>query len=471
MFGIIGGSTSGMFAARYLARKGWPVTVIEPDEAGGTEDFDRTWDEWNRPGVPQLRQPHTMRAYARTTLLREDPELAQDIVDSGVVEWLYKLSGPDIEPAPDPGLVGWIARRPTFESVIRKRVEATPGVIFLRAAVANVLLDTSGPRPRVTGVRLRDGQELSFQCVIDASGRRTRIGDWLREANVETPYEVSQDAGMIYYSRYFRLLPGVGLPKSDGIRSGPAGNIPFVAYRSNTTDRRTFSMLTAVASWEQRFKVLRNNEVFNAFAGSLPGVASWIDPAVSEPISAVHAFGGIYDRYKEFLVDGRPLVQDLYVVGDARVHTSPFFGWGITLGLQHARMLAETFDGAGNEANQVAFEKRANAFSYDYYEAAAGEDAARSAIWRGEPVADPERYGFYVNTLQPATGRDAHVYRAIYRRLNLLDGINEIFSNKPILDRARKAMEGVVRKSLSAEEVMQRLAAAEAAPRCQSEVA
>ncbi|MER2634389.1 MAG: FAD-dependent oxidoreductase [Rhizobiaceae bacterium] len=461
MFGIIGGSVAGLFTARALARKGWKVTVIEPDAAGGTADADRTFDEWQRPGVPQLRQPHSIRAQARRLLLDRDPEMAADILGSGVLEWTYRLKRPGVEMVTDDELVGILGRRTTYEPAIRRRVELTPGVTFIRAAISGLLLDT-GDRPKVTGVRLRDGRELEFDCVVDASGRRTRLPDWLREAGIEPPAEEVQEAGMIYYSRFFRFLPGVRVSQGDGLRSGPAGNLPLVSFRSNTTDRNTFSLLTAVASWEPRFRSLRDDGVFNAFAGRLPGVAGWIDPAVSQPISKVHAFGGIYDRYWEFLREGRPIVRDLYSVGDSRVHTSPYFGWGITLSLNHAHFLAETFDGPGKEDSQIAFERIAGKFSYDYYEGAAGEDAARSALWQGKQPADPDRYGFYVSTLQPATQRDPHVFRAVYRRLNLLDDINDIFTNEEILGRARDAVKSIPPGTTTADEVMAYLSEAEA---------
>jgi hypothetical protein len=316
-------------------------------------------------------------------------------------------------------------------------------------------------RPRVTGLRLRDGQELNFECVIDASGRRTRAPEWLRTAGLPAPSEQSQDAGMIYYSRYFRFHPGVKVATGNGIRSGPSGNFPLVSLRVNTTDRDTFSVLTAVASWEKRFRSLKDEAVFNAFASRLPGVAAWIDPSVSAPICKVHAFGDIHDRYWNFLDEGRPIVQDLYPVGDARVHTSPFFGWGITLALNHAYMLADSFQGPGREDNQIAFEERAGRFSLGYYEAAAGEDAARSALWQGDKLNDADSWGFYVSTLQPASSRDPYVYRAVYRRVNLLDGINAIFSDDEILARARAAIAPGGHRGLSAMDLLSLFAEAE----------
>jgi 2-polyprenyl-6-methoxyphenol hydroxylase-like FAD-dependent oxidoreductase len=468
MIGIIGGSFAGLFAARALARKGHRVTVFEPDDAGGTEDLDRTFHDWVRPGVPQLRQPHSIRALSRKLLRERDPELAEALVrDSGALEWPYFLRRPGSEEVRDPDLVGIMARRTSFEPVIRKQVEKTPGVTFVKAAVDGLLLD-AGPDPKVRGVRLRDGSEHLFACVIDASGRRTRVPQWLQAAGIEPPGQTSLPAGMIYYNRYFRFRPGVAIPEATGIRSGPAGVLPLLAFRSNRLDRDTFSLTLAVASWEARFRVLKNDAVFNAFAGSIKPVAAWIDPAVSEPISKVGAFGAIFNTCYEHLRDGRPIVANFYALGDARVHTSPYFGWGITLALKQAYLLADGFEGPDNEPAQIAFEKAAAEFCRPYFEAAAEEDIARTALWQGEPVPENNRYGEYIETITPAAGRDPHVYRAVYRRTNMLDRPDAIFGQTDIVDRARQVMRSVPPQTLTPKDVIDLLDGAEMAASSQA---
>lgn len=460
MIGIIGGSFAGLFAARALALKGWPVTVFEPDQPGDTQDFDRTFEEWDRPGVPQLRQPHSIRALARRLLLDRDPEMAEDILGCGAIQWPYSLRKTGVDRVEDPDLIGVMARRTTFEPVIRERVEHTPGVTFVKATVAGYIIE-AGDLPRIKGVRTRDGREFSFDCVIDASGRRTRLPDWLRAASIEPPAQSARPAGMVYYSRYFRFHPGVQAANMTGIRSGPAGVMPLMAFRSNTLDRSTFSMTLAVASWEPRFRVLKSDAVFNAYAGRIPAVAAWIDPLVSSPISKVRPFGDIFNTYWDFLRDERPIVANLFALGDSRVHTSPYFGWGITLALKQALLLADAYAGPDNIGRQVAFETAASAFCRPYYDAAALEDDARSALWRGETLDADDQYGIYVNTLTPAAGRDPYVYREVYRRTNMLSAPDAIFEQPDILDRASRAMESGPDKTPSAGEVLEGLADAE----------
>lgn len=462
MIGIVGGSFAGLFAARALARKGFAVTVFEPDEPGGTEDFDNTFDAWSRPGVPQLRQPHSIRALARRLLLDRDSELAEDLLGCGALQWPYSLRRPDVDRVEDPDLVGIMARRTTLEPVVRARVERTPGVTIVKASVGGYLIETE-PVPRIRGVRLRDGTERAFDVVIDASGRRTQLPQWLRQAGIEPPLQISNAANMIYYSRYYRFRPGVQATNMTGIRSGPAGVMPLMAFRSNMLDRSTYSLALAVAAWEPRFRILKSDAVFTAYANRIPAVAAWINPDVSLPISKVRAFGNIQNTYWDFLRDGRPIVSNLYALGDSRVHTSPYFGWGITLALKQAYLLADSFVGPDNEAVQIAFEQTAAAYCRPYYDAAALEDDARSALWRGETLAKDDRYGFYIRTLTPAASRDPYVYREVYRRTNMLAAPDAIFSQPDIIARATRAMASGADKTISASDVIAGLDEAERA--------
>ena len=57
MIAIIGAGMSGMFTARALARLGHAVTIFESDAPYAGQDPDTAFQDWQRPGVAQLRQP------------------------------------------------------------------------------------------------------------------------------------------------------------------------------------------------------------------------------------------------------------------------------------------------------------------------------------------------------------------------------------------------------------------------------
>ena len=55
---IIGGGICGLGAALLLARDGHEVTVLERDAGSLPPSADAAWEQWERKGVAQFRQPH-----------------------------------------------------------------------------------------------------------------------------------------------------------------------------------------------------------------------------------------------------------------------------------------------------------------------------------------------------------------------------------------------------------------------------
>jgi hypothetical protein len=209
----------------------------------------------------------------------------------------------------------------------------------------------------------------------------------------------------------------------------------------NKTDDNTFSLMLGVAPWVPIFKNLRDDRVHMDVARALPGMAAWLDPAVSEPIWRVEPFGGLVNRYRRFMIEDEPLFRNFFVLGDSRFHTNPIFGWGMGMALQQACMLVDAFSGHDDEASRMrSFEQAADAYALDHYEASAGEDRARAAYWRGDLGArqEPGTYEYFVTQVQPAAFKDQVIFQAVTRRLHLLDGSNAILTNDEVNARAAK---------------------------------
>src|SRR6185437_6178101 len=101
-------------------------------------------------------------------------------IDSGDMAWL----------SPD----GWLPTgnriyeivslsRPLLELIVRRRVEALPGV-EIRTGFRVQALCRSDDRWQVAG---DDGHELIADTVIDASGRSSRLPSWLSDLGIEVP--------------------------------------------------------------------------------------------------------------------------------------------------------------------------------------------------------------------------------------------------------------------------------------------
>lgn len=438
MIGIIGGGMGGLFAARGLALAGFQVTVFEPDPSVSEMNPDEAFTDWQRPHVPQLRQPHSVRSVVRKLLLKRDPALYEAIIAAGVREWEFRLHGVGDEPH-DQDLVGCLSRRTTFEKPLRAMVEATPGVRFVPERVAELMFDPDDPR-RVAGVATKSGEIFRFDHVVECTGRRSKVLDWIERSGLPRPEEVTQECGIVYYSRYFRFRPGVTIERGP-YPSGPSANLSTLQYTMNRTDADTFSLMLGVAPWVPAFKNLRDERVYMDVVRALPGVAAWLHPEASEPIWRVEPFGGLTNRYRKFSRDGQPLLRNLFILGDSRFHTNPIFGWGIGLAISQAGMLVDAFTGnADPQARARAFDAAADVYALEHYKSSAGEDIARQAYWRGELAGEqePGTYEHFVTRIQPAAFQDQVIFQAVTRRLHLLDRPNALLSNEEVAARAAR---------------------------------
>ena len=55
---VLGGGIAGLSTAMLLAERGCDVTVAERDPVQVPGTPDDAWQDWDRPGVAQFRQPH-----------------------------------------------------------------------------------------------------------------------------------------------------------------------------------------------------------------------------------------------------------------------------------------------------------------------------------------------------------------------------------------------------------------------------
>ena len=119
---VCGGSVIGLSTAMMLARDGHDVTVLERDPAPVPDSWDEAWSSWDRPGVPQLRQPHNLFPRYRQILEAELPDVFDGLVDNGGTWVNFVANLPpfitDREPRPDDDQFGYVTgRRPMVEYV------------------------------------------------------------------------------------------------------------------------------------------------------------------------------------------------------------------------------------------------------------------------------------------------------------------------------------------------------------------
>jgi len=444
---VIGAGIGGLGAALGLARSGHRVTVIDRDPPPGTDDPEVAFTSWDRPGVTQARQPHAFWARSRNLLRAHAPEVLDRLLAIGVGEWnILDMAPPSLRVPEDAEFTSLLVRRLPFELILRQVVEEEASIVMRAQTVVDGLEfaeDSPNGPPRVVGVRLRGGEALPAAIVIDAGGRRTRVPGFLAERGASVPTDV-QDCNMVYYGRYYRQHPHSDLERDELVRRG-GFDLGYLQVGTFLGDNGTLAMFLGPPPWDQAFKPLRQNHVWQAAALAIPATAQWVDPAHSEPITDVQPMAGHQNVLRHFVVEGRPVALGVLPVGDALCTTNPANGWGASLALTYAFAAVDAINAHGDNLEQVAlaYDAAIGDQAATYYRVSSAQDRIRTYRWRGEAIPDEdteeaERQSLLANGLGPAMRRDMHVLRAMMRRLTLIDGPDAIWSDEHSLAVARE---------------------------------
>jgi 2-polyprenyl-6-methoxyphenol hydroxylase-like FAD-dependent oxidoreductase len=432
---VVGGGVSGLSSALALARQGHEITVLERDDTPMPQSADAAF-EWDRRGAPQVRHSHAFLARLRNVLRDHYPDVLQSLYDAGATEVRFGENLPptmvDFELQPGDEDLSMIAcRRTTFEWVLRRAALAEGRVTFRTGvAVDGLIAHTEGDLPRVTGVRLTDGTTVDCDLVVAAVGRRSVVPEWLTAIGAAQVHEESEDTGIVYFSRFYRMKPGAQIPQRAGVIGGDLGYLKYGVFAG---DNGTFSITLATPTDDEQLrKTLADPVVFDAAAQQLVAATDWLDGR-AEPITPdVHIMAGLLNRWRDYVVDGQPVALGLVPVGDAVLCTNPLYGRGCSTGFWGADLLAQAL-------TEHPDDLRALALAYDaalreqilpWYRAGVEQDAearrVAAAMLAGvDPdgdTTDPRTFmrGVFRDGLLPAIRTDAVVMRAFVRSFNLL---------------------------------------------------
>ncbi|QHC33172.1 FAD-binding protein [Streptomyces sp. HF10] len=224
------------------------------------------------------------------------------------------------------------ASRDLTDHVVRERVLKEPHVsVRTRTRVIGLL----GDGRRVTGVRVHtsgasEGEretELRADLVIDASGRASRMPQWLAELGIGNLAEDRVDSGLVYASRMYRApVPTRGWPvvsvNADPRLPEPAsagGILPIEG------DRWHVSLMGGPGG-----QPTRDADAFEPFARTLrhPIIADLLERA--EPLTDVSITHSTVNRryYYERL---KSWPDGLVALGDSVAAFNPMYGQGLSV--------------------------------------------------------------------------------------------------------------------------------------------
>lgn len=327
---VLGGGFAGVLVAQVLSRHVDEVTVVEGGRYPAGPGV--------RPGLPQAFHSHvlvTAGAQALEALL------------PGTLEALL-ARGAHRRGLPDGALIlsadGWFRRHETgafmiscsrwlMDHVIRQRAlaDGVDGAVTVRERTR--VLGLAGDASRVTGVRVmgEDGSAATLRAdlVVDATGRRSRAGQWLTAIGGPGVEEEVVDPGLAYSTRIYRAPPGLAadLPAIMVHPRPSSGRPGYGATLFPIEDGRWIFTLTGTRAARPPV----DEPGFTDGARSLrsPIVAELL--AAAEPLGGVRPFRATANRRRYF--ERLPLPEGFLVIGDALTAVNPVYSHGMSVAL------------------------------------------------------------------------------------------------------------------------------------------
>lgn len=413
---VLGGSVTGLLAARVLTEHYRQVTVVDRDRL----DPGRTGA---RRGVPHGRHVHGLLARGQQILEQLFPGFTAELARAGVptgdlgrIRWYF--DGRRLNPA-DTGLTCVSALRPDLEGHLRARVAALPGVSIMDGH--DVLrLGTTANRRRVVGavVRRRDAgaaeELLEADLVVDATGRGSRTPGWLEELGYRRPPEDRVKIGLTYSSRQYRIGSYDVIRDDLSINPVATPAHPRGAFCTRVDGGRLIVSLTGVLG----DRPPSDPDGFLAYARSLPVRDVFEVISAAEPLGDAVSFhfpASVRRRY-ERLTD---VPDGLVVMGDALCSFNPVYGQGMTVAALEALELRRHLEAPGGLRPRRFFRDVARVIDAPWDMSASGDLGFAGVAGRRTPRV--RLANAYLRRVQAAAARDPAVTAAFMRVAGLVD--------------------------------------------------
>jgi 2-polyprenyl-6-methoxyphenol hydroxylase-like FAD-dependent oxidoreductase len=409
---IIGGSIAGVLAARVLSECFERVVVFERDELCETTGL--------RKGVPQAHHVHALLAAGAASLEELLPGLFDAVARRGGHRvdmssgnnwfhfgvWKRRLQM---------GIEVHLQSRALLEQEIRRLVLARAGVELKRAAVE--LVEWQGGKPSV----VHDGTRTEFDFLVDASGRGSKLPQFLERAGLTPPRTERVGVDVTYTSARYAARA-----KRDWGAILIYPNPPSERAAGAVLPIENGETMVSLFAWGAGGAGDGDAE-FLEFASRLPSseIADFLRDA--ERMSDFHRF-----QYREARLHHyaslRSMPPRTIVLGDALCSVDPVFGQGMAVTALSGKILRDCVQESGGDPDRIAslFLRRCPAAYRTAWQLSTSEDFRYPEVKGQRPFG----LGFvhwYTGQVHRLTSVDAEVLRQFGRVMHLLDAPTSLF--------------------------------------------
>ena len=380
---VAGGGIAGMFTALALEAKGFSVTLLDKDgpPPDGNQD---AFFEWQRQGAAQFNHPHAFLGLLCNLIKDNYPDLMQRLMDAGARPMYFEQLIPSAllavyEPEPEDDRI-WLllCRRSTLEVVLRQYVQEKTSIRFInQAKILDIKTVNRKNNLHIDSLHIElagEAQDIRADIYIDASGRTSPFPRWFARQGVTIPEE-SEDAGLVYYTRYYRLNEGMEEPPRDPTTRA-AGDLGYIKYGVFPADDGYFAVILCVPVEERELiRAVREPEGFQRIAFSIPGITAWLSDGRSRPVTESFGIGDIKAVWRKYVTNDCPLFTNYFAVGDAYMRTNPLYGRGCSTSALQASLLAEVLRETSDPLRRgLSYEQRNREYLWPIYETSLMDD-------------------------------------------------------------------------------------------------
>lgn len=336
---VVGGSIAGILAARVLVDYFSRVTLIERDHYPEGPVF--------RPGVPQGHHTHVLLLEGQRVMEEIFPGIRQKLLAHGAIETDfvkdYLIYTKDWCITFPSQLRGYTCTRPLIEWQLRQELMKYDALRLIEGYEVTGLLTDSEKRA-VTGVRMfkRDGTAptaretilLEADLVVDASGRSSRLPQWLQELGYEAPSETKVNAFLGYASRVY-AAPADAARNWQGmmIESDPPRLLRGGMIWPGEGGRWMVSLGGAGKDYPPT-----EEEAFLAYVRDLVQPTMYEALKDAQPLSPIYGYRSTENRWRH-IERMKRFPERLLVIGDSYCAFNPIYGQGMTVAALDARAL------------------------------------------------------------------------------------------------------------------------------------